>query len=144
MRRVGVYPGSFTPWHPGHQDILDKARRVFDEVVVLQLCNPEKPHPVPLVFEGVNSMGRHKPGMGMVFVDTYEGLLRDYLGEHPEIQGIVRGLRNGRDLDESKEYQYWNEDLGIKVPFVHFISDRTLVHYSSSAIRGLKGFGVTL
>ena len=39
---IGLYPGSFNPWHIGHQDVLDKACKVFDMVFVLVCESPEK------------------------------------------------------------------------------------------------------
>lgn len=125
--RVAVYPGSFNPWHAGHQDVLEKARLVFDEVRVLQMANPDKEPPPHCEAHEVTRVG---------------GLLVDYLRDHPEVCAVVRGLRNGEDLEESKSYQYWNEDLGTRVPFVHFVTDRALLHYSSSALRALKKFGI--
>lgn len=52
--------------------------------------------------------------------------------------GIIRGLRNGYDLEYEINLQYWNEDLGVNVPFVYFVTDRKYGHISSSAIRELR------
>src|SRR5690606_36401026 len=53
-----------------------------------------------------------------------------------------RGLRNRNDLQYEMNNQYWNEDIGIQIPFVYFITDRRLAHVSSSAIRGIKKLGL--
>jgi cytidyltransferase-like protein len=102
-----LYPGSFNPWHAGHQDVLDKARRLFGEVDVLKVTK-----------------------------DT--GLLSTYLKDK-DYAVIVRGLRNGQDLEFEKSCQYWYEDLGITIPIVYFITNRNLCHISSSAIRSMDG-----
>ena len=46
MEKVAIYPGSFNPWHKGHEDILKKALKIFDKVLVLQGRNPLKPAPM--------------------------------------------------------------------------------------------------
>lgn len=52
MVRVGIYPGSFNPWHDGHQDILNKALRIFDKIIVLQGHNPSKPEAKDKLYDG--------------------------------------------------------------------------------------------
>ena len=63
-------------------------------------------------------------------------------GGKREITGIIRGLRNGNDLQYEMNQQYWNEDVGVKIPFTYFITDRSLAHVSSSAIRSVKTLGL--
>ena len=131
--RVAIYPGSFNPWHKGHDDILDKALEVFDMVVVAQGINPLKSEPKVIQ---TNYHGNR------VTVEKYNGLLKDYIDANPQLKicAIVKGLRNTQDLEYEKVQQYYNEDLGIKLPVVYFISDRGLTHISSSAERALEGF----
>ncbi len=64
---------------------------------------------------------------------TYDDLVKELNAE-----AVVRGLRNGTDLQYEMNQQYWNEDLGLNVPIVYFITDRKLSHISSSAIREIK------
>ena len=105
--KKAIYPGSFNPWHEGHQNILDKAKKIFDKVDIA------------------------------VYGKDFTGLLSDYL-KGKNYVAIVRGLRNGYDLQYEQNQQYWYEDLGIKIPVVYFITDRTLGHISSTAIRTVK------
>lgn len=51
---------------------------------------------------------------------------------------MICGLRNGYDLQYEMNQQYWNEDLGLEISVVYFITDRKLAHVSSSAIRGIR------
>jgi pantetheine-phosphate adenylyltransferase len=64
----------------------------------------------------------------------FNGLLVDAIKDL-EVCAVVRGLRNGHDLEYEANNQYWNEDLGCSVPFVYFLCDRAYSHISSSAIR---------
>ena len=107
MHRVAIYPGSFNPWHEGHEDVLNKAKKVFDQVHVIKY--------------GVD----------------FQGLLSDYL-KGKDYTAIVRGLRNGYDLQYEQNNQYWYEDLGITIPIVYFITDRKLGHISSTTIRAVE------
>lgn len=132
--KIAIYPGSFNPWHSGHEDILQKALAIFDQVIIAQGVNPEK-----------NISDRDRLPVSIkaqwgsrVQFAAYHGLLKDFIKDKP-VDAVVKGLRNGMDFEYEKAQLYWNEDLGIAVPTVFIIADRKLVHISSSALRLLKG-----
>lgn len=129
--KIAVYPGSFNPWHEGHEDILKKALCIFDKIIVMQGHNPTKPEVKDKSFFSVYN--RYKN----VEASMFSGLLADAI-EKIQPCAIIRGLRNGYDLEYETNLQYWNEDLGIKVPTVYFITDRQYSHISSTAIRELN------
>jgi pantetheine-phosphate adenylyltransferase len=137
--RIAIYPGSFNPWHKGHADILTKALKTFDKVYVVPMKNPEKLYVANSQLHGLGNAIRCSIVPSLVsrvnVANVWHGLLRDYLETVPLAVAVIRGLRNAQDLAAEQTQQYWNEDLGIKIPFVYFISDRSLVHISSSAIR---------
>lgn len=139
--KVGFYLGSFNPWHRGHEDVLQKAMRVFDKIVIMQMSSDKgTPEPMP-------NVGRyHADGRVEVlqrFDQSVITALGNYIlgaGKYSHDYAIIRGLRNAQDLESEKVNQYWYEDLGIKMPIVYFISDKSLVHISSSAIRSVNKF----
>jgi pantetheine-phosphate adenylyltransferase len=142
--KIGIYPGSFNPWHSGHTDILKKALQVFDKVYICRGINPEKPssdfdvesHIKDYVLSELDVKAQWK-----VAYWEFEGLLVD-CARTLHAHAIIRGLRNGHDLQYEMNQQYWNEDLGLTVPIVYFICDRKLSHISSSTIRALAKINV--
>lgn len=142
--KICMFPGTFSPWHEGHEDILNKALKVFDSVVIAVGINPEKLGSKTVLeyaldFQDSSVAKKHRD---RVMVFAFKGLLvdavRDFENEsNLKIDAIARGLRNGHDLQYEMNQMCWNEDLGLTIPFVYFITDRTKAHISSSAIKQL-------
>ncbi len=142
--KVAFYPGSFNPWHDGHDDVLDKARKLFDKVVVLQMSNADK-QPVKsdidlnTYFKGVRNVEYiHRMDMSIIkAIGNY--ILGEDINSNQQY-AIIRGLRNEKDFCEEQILTYWYEDLGLKMPVFHIIADRKLVHISSSAIKAANKY----
>lgn len=135
--RVAVLPGSFNPLHKGHKEIIAKALSVFDKVIIAQGTNPDK----------TSVQANISPDQISEFGDKVEyiiftGLLADFV-KQIKADAVIRGLRNAQDLESETIQQYWNEDLGLTVPFFYVICDRTTRHISSSAIRAVNKFNKT-
>jgi pantetheine-phosphate adenylyltransferase len=142
MKKIGIYPGSFNPFHAGHRDVLEKARLVFDHIYIYLMKNPEKEYE-PFVNAAVlASRLAHLPNVSVNYsTKPLINVVRE-LKDKESSFAIIRGLRNGHDLQYEMNNQYWNEDVGIEIPFVYFITDRSLAHVSSSAIRSLDKLGL--
>lgn len=142
--KVAIYPGSFNPYHKGHSNVIEKALKVFDKVIIAVGRNPAKPTSAG---EGLVSV-RDQEGYGLrngcLELVMFDGLLSDYVRKINEnerkIHAVIRGLRNGMDFEFEKTQQYWNEDLQIGIPTVYFITKRELSHISSSAYRMIETF----
>ena len=139
--RVGIYAGSFKPFHIGHEAILNKAELMFDKVIVAVGVNPEK-NPGrrdAIADEDALATRRLLPFHEVVFFDN---LMVDLLDKESEFCDItlVRGLRNGYDLDYEMSQQCFMQEMRPETHSVYIPCDKALEHISSSALRGLKHF----
>lgn len=133
---IAIFPGSFNPWHEGHSDIVKKALRGFDYVIVVQLQNPDKIQPEEISIEVKVKLGKR-----VQFEKTDKTLvewIRKNQNNYEDGFIIVKGLRNAQDLEYETVQQYWNEDLGLKLPTFYVITDRKFRHMSSSAVRTVR------
>jgi pantetheine-phosphate adenylyltransferase len=138
---IGVYPGSFNPFHRGHYNILLKAQEIFDKVIVARGINQEKEasaYDMPMIVKN------------RAECIEYTGLLTDCLEaiikkEQEAVLDakvtIIRGLRNSVDLQyEMNQYRYL-QDLKPNIQMVSIFCDKEFEHISSSGIRTLQPFG---
>ena len=135
--RVGLYAGSFDPFHIGHLDIVRQAQQVFDNVFVVRAINPDKSKassPLPEKF---------LTEMNCVGVVTQEGLISDYI-KGWEVQGydvtLIRGLRSGADLGYEQNLVAFLRNMHPQIKVVFFLCDPKYQNVSSSALRGIRQF----
>lgn len=129
---IAVYAGSFNPWHIGHDDILEKASKVFDKVIIARGSNPEKQN-VPI--EALPLRLKYHQQI------TYKGLISDYIKSLKYPVVLIRGLRNASDFRYEELQQRYLEDQNLGVAIMYIIGNRDLKHISSSSIRALRMFG---
>src|SRR5512140_3270608 len=89
--RTAIYPGSFDPITNGHLDVLHRAAKLFDRVIVA-VARSEPKHPLFTLEERVQMVARAVRSHPNVEADSFQGLLVNYV-ERREAQAIVRGLR---------------------------------------------------
>ncbi len=104
-----VCPGSFDPVTNGHLDIVGRASRLFDEVVVAVLVNRSKQSLFSLE-ERIGMLRRATSHLPNVTVDSFQGLLVDFCTEHG-ISAIVKGLRAVSDFDYELQMAQMNGSL---------------------------------
>jgi pantetheine-phosphate adenylyltransferase len=126
--KIGVYAGSFNPFHKGHYNILNKAEQIFDKVIIARGINPEKNN--KLTDLPIQIQNRQ--------IETYDGLLTDFMDGLGYDVTLIRGLRNATDLQyELTQYRFL-QDLKPNINVVSLFCDKEYEHISSSAIRNLE------
>ena len=136
---TAVCPGSFDPITNGHLDIVTRASRHFDEVVVLVTGNPTKTSGLFTVEERVELIREatsHLPG---VRVDSWGGLLVDYTSAH-HITALVKGLRSSLDYEYELPMAQMNRRLtGVDTYFL--LTDEKYGYISSSLTKEVAKYG---
>lgn len=136
---TAVCPGSFDPITNGHLDIVTRASRHFDEVVVLVTGNPTKTSGLFTVDERVELIREataHLPG---VRVDSWGGLLVDYTTAH-HITALVKGLRSSLDYEYELPMAQMNRRLtGVDTYFL--LTDEKYGYISSSLTKEVAKYG---
>lgn len=138
--KVGIYAGSFNPFHVGHMDILKKAEEIFDKVIIAIGRNPEKS-----MVEASQRLAALRKSLPYHQVEIFEGLLTDYAKKKEESGvdvTIIKGLRNGDDLIYEERQMRYMEDLnkGKAAKVVFILGGARYEHVSSSGIRQLATF----
>lgn len=128
--KIAVFAGSFNPFHKGHYNVLQKAERLFDKVIIAFGKNPDKKDrtwPIP------NVISFHQQ-------EEYSGLLTDFIDSLGYDVTVVRGLRNSTDFQyEQNQYRYIQE-LKPDIKIVNVFCDKEFEHISSSGIRTLEKY----
>ena len=135
---IGICPGSFDPVTLGHMDIITRACRIFDKVIVAVPINPDK-HFSFTVEERMDMLRTVTAGMG-VEVDSVGGLLVDYAREKGAT-AIVKGLRAVSDYDYEFQMALANKQLNPEVETMFLPTRVENMFLSSSLVKQVAGFG---
>lgn len=136
---VAVCPGSFDPITNGHLDIVTRASRHFDEVVVLVTGNPTKTTGLFSVAERVELIREVTRDNPRVTVDSWGGLLVDYTTDH-QVTALVKGLRSSLDYEYELPMAQMNRRLtGVDTYFL--LTDEKYGYISSSLTKEVAKYG---
>ncbi|MCI5688196.1 MAG: pantetheine-phosphate adenylyltransferase [Emergencia sp.] len=119
MTKKALYTGSFDPMTNGHLDIITRSSKMFDELVVGVIVNPNK-NPLFTREERVAMIKEVTAHLDNVRVDSFEGLLADYVNKN-QFDAVVRGLRATSDFEYEIQMAQMNAclfDKGIESVFL--------------------------
>lgn len=139
MPTLAIYPGSFDPITNGHVDIITRGARLFDRIVVAILVNADK-QPLFSMEERVSIAREVFAGMPNVEVDTFEGLLVDYVAAR-QAQVIVRGLRAVSDFEFEFQMALMNRRLAHHIETVFMMPAEQYSYISSRLIKEVFTLG---
>ncbi len=139
MSRTAICPGSFDPITEGHLDIIKRASKLFDEVIVLVAINPDKKTAFTAE-ERVNMIAIATEEIGNVKADSYHGLLIDY-AKDKKASAIVKGLRAMSDFEYEFQMALTNKKLLPECETVFLTTSVQNMYMSSSLVKQLSKFG---
>ena len=133
MKKIAVYPGSFDPITYGHIDIIRRGLTIFDEIIVAVAKNSQK-NALFTTDERVELIQDVVKGEGRVTVDTFGGLLIDYVssrGAHV----IIRGLRAISDFEYEFQIAQMNSSIGREIETLFMMTSLQYGYLSSSIVK---------
>lgn len=139
MKRLAIYPGSFDPPTNGHLDIIERACKMYDRLVVAIGNNSEK-DPFLTVDERLQSLRECVAHLPNVEVDQFQGLLVNY-AERRGCRVLVRGLRAVTDFDYEFRIGLANKRLQPEIETVFLISREEYSFLASSVVREVARLG---
>lgn len=140
MTRRAIYPGTFDPLTNGHLDIIRRACRLFDEVIVALLNNPGK-QPLFSLDERVSLIQQVvQSTLPQVSVATFDGLLVDYARQR-QAHAVIRGVRSVKDYDYELPMILMNRRLNPELETVVLVATEENSFVSSSLIKEVFALG---
>lgn len=136
--RIAVYPGSFDPITNGHLDIIERASKIFDKVVVGVLNNKNK-KPKFTSEERVMLIKRVTKHLPNVETASFDGLLVDFAREH-SASVIIKGLRTVNDFEYEFQMALLNKTLDNDCETMFMMTNSKYSYISSSMVNELAGY----
>lgn len=139
VMKIAIYPGSFDPITNGHLDVLNRAMKIFDKVIVLVAVNKNKKsrfssqERVEMIKEAVDNPN--------IVVDSYDGLTVEYAKKHNATH-LIRGLRAVTDFDYEFQLASANDFIDENIDTVFLMSKKEKSFINSSMIMDLYANGV--
>lgn len=137
--KVAVYPGSFDPITYGHINIIERALRIFEEVIVAVAINYQK----KALFspqERVEMIQEALRGLSGVVVESFEGLLIEYM-KRKGARVIIRGLRATSDFEYEYHMASMNRSLWPEVDTIFMVTAKDFFFISSRTIKEVASLG---
>jgi pantetheine-phosphate adenylyltransferase len=155
--RIALYPGSFDPVTNGHLDVVRRAEKLYDKVIVAVAHTPRKTGlftpderkgllaaSLPDACYSNLELSKDKlvfPGfVFQTWIDSFNGLLTDY-ARRIGATVIIRGLRAVADFEFEFQFTLANKSIDPELEFVHLMTDEGNLYTSSSLVREIAYFG---
>ena len=140
MKRViAIYPGSFDPLTNGHLDLIERGSKIFDELIVAILRNPEK-EPLFSLQERRAMLEEMTARFANVRIDTFAGLLVDY-ATRQKASAVLRGIRAISDYEYELQMAMMNRKLEPRLETVFMMPAETYSYLSSRLVREIARLG---
>ena len=142
MCQKAIYPGSFDPVTYGHIDLIQRAQKIFETVIVAVAGNSQK-ESLFSVKERVDMLKKVTAGMDGVIVEDFDGLVVDYARKH-NIAVIIRGLRMLSDFEYEFQMALTNRKLSHEVETIFLMPSEQYAYFSSRLLKEAASLGADL
>ena len=140
--KIAIYPGSFDPVTSGHLNIIRRAAKIFDRVIVCVMVNAGK-HPMFTLEERVELIQRVTADLPNVEVEGSSELLADYARKKGSCV-IVKGLRAGSDFEYEFQMALINRKINPDLDTMFLTAEHQYTYLSSSTVKELGNYNVDL
>ena len=137
--KTAVYPGSFDPCTNGHLDVIKRASRLFDRLVVAVLINSSK-QPSFSVEERVEMLKRVTKDMGNVEICSFSGLLANFM-KNINSSIIIKGIRAVSDFEYEFQMALTNRTLNPELETLFLHTSQDYMFLSSSIVKEIAKYG---
>jgi pantetheine-phosphate adenylyltransferase len=137
--RTAIYPGSFDPLTNGHLDVVQRAIKLFDRVIVAVAGNESK-QPLFTLEERLQMVARAVRHLPQVEADSFQGLLVKYV-ERRSAQAVIRGLRAVSDFEFEFQLALMNRKLNERIETIFMMPKDTYTFLSSRIVKEIASLG---
>ena len=137
--KTAVYPGSFDPVTNGHIDVIERALKIFDKVIVTVGDNPEKKSTFTIE-ERMDMLRESTKDIKNVEIDSFSGLLLDYV-KNKNSKIIIRGLRAVSDFEFEFQRALMNRVVDNEIETIFIMTKEHYVYLNSSIVKEMAMFG---
>jgi pantetheine-phosphate adenylyltransferase len=139
VMRTAIYPGSFDPFTNGHLDLVHRAAKLFDRVIVA-VAQSESKKPLFTLKERLELVRTAIADLPKVEADSFEGLLVDYVQKHNG-SAIIRGLRAVSDFEFEFQLALMNRKLNESVETIFMMPKESYTFLSSRIVKEIAALG---
>ena len=139
MKKIAIYPGTFDPITNGHLDLVKRALRTFDEVVIA-VAPSQKKQPFFTIQERLQMIKMAIKGLKRAKVEAFNGLLVEYVKNRNGI-AILRGLRAISDYEYELQMAHMNRRLDTRIETVFMMPSEEYSFLTSSIVKEVASFG---
>jgi pantetheine-phosphate adenylyltransferase len=139
VHKIAVYPGTFDPFTSAHIDIVKRALRIFDEIIVA-VAPSQKKCPLFTLEERLNMIRKSTEGLTGVKTEAFHGLLVEYVGTKKGV-AIIRGLRAVSDFEYEMQMALMNRRLNHDIETVFLMPSEEYSFLTSTMVKEVASFG---
>ncbi len=135
MNNIAIYPGTFDPVTNGHIDIIKRAKKIFDKVIVAVALSKDK-NPMFSLEQRVDFVKESVRNIKGIEVESFDSLLVDF-AEKKGVKTIIRGLRAVSDFEYELQMGYANNFLNRNIDTIYLMPSLKNAFISSSVVRAI-------